>query len=124
MHYDPIICMNVPDKITTKDAAMNKYKVYGPKAIVVIEAKTKESALRKYVKEYGVLASNIEQVNDSKTIDQAIVTCDEANYNDIKEVFNLLSQALQSSSDEKKWTTLVGKAQSKLLSMATKAKGF
>ena len=241
MHYDPILCMNIPDKVTAKDAAVNEYEIHytvpGKRQTMVgsgkgsTEAEAKADFLSyhksenpniisvkfykkvtvkdglKIVKEDGLWSVykdgkqvgqsnsesgairlynkfNSEKVSDNvaakdankyveqaikwmkenkgrmeilfglehmgltpteasryfaeanmelgykyssrdvKTIDQAIITCDEANYNDIKEVFNLLSQALQSSSDEKKWTTLVGKAQSKLLSMATKAKGF
>lgn len=28
MHYDPILCMNIPDKVTAKDAAVNEYEIH------------------------------------------------------------------------------------------------
>ena len=62
-----------------------------------------------------------------KTMDKAIKATDAQSavtYDDIKEVFNILSQALQASSDEKRWMPLVGKAQSKLLTLAAKTKGY
>lgn len=62
-----------------------------------------------------------------KTMDKAIRATDTqsaVNYNDIKEVFDILSQVLQASADEKKWMPLVGKAQSKLMTLAAKTKGY
>lgn len=62
-----------------------------------------------------------------KTMDKAIKATDaqsSVTYNDIKEVFNILSQALQSSTDEKRMMTLVEKAQSKLLTLAARTKGY
>lgn len=62
-----------------------------------------------------------------KTMDKAIKAVDAQSpvtYNEIKEVFDILSQALQSSTDEKRWMPLVGKAQSKLMTLAAKTKGY
>lgn len=62
-----------------------------------------------------------------KTMDKAIKATDAQSavtYNDIKEVFDILSQVLQASADEKKWMPLVGKAQSKLMTLAAKTKGY
>lgn len=62
-----------------------------------------------------------------KTMDKAIKATDAQSavtYNDIKEVFDILSQVLQASADEKKWMPLVGKAQSKLMTLADKTKGY
>lgn len=61
---------------------------------------------------------------DSKTIDKAIKTCDASSitYNEIKSVYNLVSDALMYRNDEKKVTELLRKAQSELLTLATKTK--
>ena len=42
--------------------------------------------------------------------------------NEIKEIFNLLSNALMYNSDEKRWIPLVEKAQSRLLSISSRLK--
>lgn len=60
-----------------------------------------------------------------KTMDKAIETCDvSANISrdEIKEIFNLLSNALMYNTDERRWMPLVEKAQSKLLSISARLK--
>lgn len=57
-------------------------------------------------------------------LDAAIKTCDASSitYNEIKSVYNLVSDALMYRNDEKKVTELLRKAQSELLTLATKTK--
>ena len=59
------------------------------------------------------------------TLDGAIKSCDSSAticQNEIKEIFNLLSNALMYNSDEKRWIPLVEKAQSRLLSISSRLK--
>lgn len=58
------------------------------------------------------------------SLDKAIKTCDSSSitYNEIKSVYNLVSDALMYRNDEKKVTELLRKAQSELLTLATKTK--
>ena len=132
MKYDPIMCMMVDDSVKTEDGLddpeknagyeMKKegqyFKVYKNGKLIAIKS-TEEEARRE--------ASRHRAANDSNILDKAIKAADaqsSVTYNDIKEVFDILSQALQSSTDEKKWMTLVGKAQSKLLTLAARTKGY
>lgn len=132
MKYDPIMCMMVPDTVKTKDGLddpeknagyeMKKegqyFKIYKNGKLIAMKS-TEEEARRE--------ASRHRAANDSNAIDKAIKATDAQStvtYNDIKEVFDILSQALQSSADEKKWMPLVGKAQSKLMTLAAKTKGY
>ena len=58
-------------------------------------------------------------------LDEAIKSCDSSatiSQNEIKEIFNLLSNALMYNSDEKRWIPLVEKAQSRLLSISSRLK--
>lgn len=104
MHYDPILCMNIPDKVTAKDAIDARKdgfvihnatvrndtlyityedKLYGP------GKKKKESFTRTQAKNLltdpwsewlGTSKMVVKQfAADSKTIDQAIKSCDVAN---------------------------------------------
>lgn len=132
MKYDPIMCMMVDDSVKMKDGLddpeknegyeMKKegqyFKIYKNGKLIGMKS-TEEEARRE--------ASRHRAANDSNTLDKAIKAVDaqsSVTYNDIKEVFDILSQALQSSTDEKRWMPLVGKAQSKLLTLAARAKGY
>lgn len=94
MHYDPIMCMMVPDKGTkTKDAeryakkqglavdAMTtdaEYKIIGADRTHYVTAKSAEEAIKKFKKEYGWGGFlKAYKVSDSKkAIDKAIRNCD------------------------------------------------
>ena len=64
------------------------------------------------------------EVKNMSKLDVAIKTCDVSSitYNEIKSVYNLVSDALMYRNDEKKVTELLRKAQSELLTLATKTK--
>lgn len=60
-----------------------------------------------------------------KTMNKAIKTCDSSaniSRDEIKEIFNLLSNALMYNADSKKWMPFVEKAQSRLLSISVRLK--
>lgn len=65
-----------------------------------------------------------EKVSSKDTWNEAIRNCDAASitYNEIKSVYNLVSDAMMYRSDEKKVFELLRKAQSELLTLAVKAK--
>lgn len=89
MHYDPILCMNMPDKVTAKDASWKAWSLYiDGKAVKQFNSEMppiKEA--REYMKanhpdKVGKLSRNtgsssgyMVAANDSKTIDQAISVC-------------------------------------------------
>lgn len=90
VHYDPILCMNVPDKATTKDASWKAWTLYiDGKAIKQFTSEIppiKEA--REYIKanhpgKVGKLSRNtgsssgyMVAANDNKTVDQAIKVAD------------------------------------------------
>lgn len=91
MHYDPILCMNVPDKVTAKDAAVNEYEIHytvpGKSQTMVgsgkgsTEAEAKADFLSYHKSENPKITSVkfYKKVSDSsKTIDQAIKVTDYA----------------------------------------------
>lgn len=70
----------------------------------------------------GLLEDTAAKANDEKpTIDNAIRIMDSAK-SDAKEVYNILAQALQNSTNPNKVSELISKAQGKLLEMAARAK--
>lgn len=76
MHYDPIMCMNIPDSVKTKDA---EFKMYGPEFHhPIIKAKSKGEAIKKAKEIYG-WGGKVEavKVSDEKAIDKAIRIMDE-----------------------------------------------
>lgn len=86
MRYDPIMCMNVPDSVKTKDAkSYGKYKLPNGEIVEVIDRKNVHGAdTIVYKNSRGVhfatvdwFMSNAKKVRDSKTIDKAIRSCDE-----------------------------------------------
>lgn len=85
MKYDPILCMNVPDGVKTKDAVPNGWKVTleknRNKYFVYSKAMTARGAELEARKEYpDATVLNVERHNvaDSNTIDKAIKLCDYA----------------------------------------------
>lgn len=91
MHYDPVLCMNVPDKVTAKDAAVNEYEIHytipGKNQEMVgsgkgsSEAEAKADFLNYHKSENPKITSVklYKKIKDSKTIDQAIRSCDAVN---------------------------------------------
>lgn len=70
----------------------------------------------------GFLEDTATKANDEKpTIDKAIHSMDSAK-SDAREVYNILAQALQNSTNPNKVSELISKAQGKLLEMAARAK--
>lgn len=79
MHYDPILCMNVPDKAITKDA---EFQMFGPEFHhPIIKASSKEEAIKKAKEIYG-WGGKVEavKVSDEKPIDKAIKAADKAEF--------------------------------------------
>lgn len=138
MKYDPILCMMVDDSVKTKDASWKAWSLYIDGKFVksfnsemppIKEAKEylKENypgKVAKLSRNTGSSSGYVISSRDSKTIDKAIKTCDASSitYNEIKSVYNLVSDALMYRNDEKKVTELLRKAQSELLTLATKTK--
>ena len=70
----------------------------------------------------GFLEDTATKANDENTtIDKAIHSMDSAK-SDAREVYNILAQALQNSTNPNKVSELISKAQGKLLEMAARAK--
>lgn len=77
---------------------------------------------KKYNPWTGFLEDTATKANDEKpTIDKAIHSMDSAK-SDAREVYNILAQALQNSTNPNKVSELISKAQGKLLEMAVRAK--
>lgn len=77
---------------------------------------------KKYNPWTGFLEDTVTKANDEKpTIDKAIHIMDSAK-SDAREVYNILAQALQNSTNPNKVSELISKAQGKLLEMAARAK--
>ena len=126
------------DSVETKDASWKAWSLYIDGKFV--KAFNSEMPPIKEAKEYmkenypgkvaklsrntGSASGYVISSRDSKTIDKAIKTCDSSSitYNEIKSVYNLVSDALMYRNDEKKVTELLRKAQSELLTLATKTK--
>lgn len=131
MRYDPIMCMMVDDSVKTKDA--NKYV---EKAVQLIKEGKGPIAILSTLKGMGLTPADANSYYaeaksltgyrsyDEKALDKAIKTCDASSitYNEIKSVYNLVSDALMYRNDEKKVTELLRKSQSELLTLATKTK--
>ena len=64
---------------------------------------------------------NIKMFDEKPTIDNAIRNMDSAK-SDAREVYNILAQALQNSTNPNKVSELISKAQGKLLEMSARAK--
>lgn len=126
------------DSVKTKDASWKEWSLYINGKFVksfnsemppIKEAKEylKENypgKVAKLSRNTGSASGYVISSRDSKTIDKAIKTCDASSitYNEIKSVYNLVSDALMYRNDEKKVTELLRKAQSELLTLATKTK--
>ena len=55
------------------------------------------------------------------TLDGAIKSCD-SSYSDLKEVYNILAEAIRNSANADKMVQLIIKAQGKVLELAAKSK--
>ncbi len=130
MHYDTVMCMMVEDKVKTKDTVPNGWRVTVEqnlkKYYVYSKALSESGAKLEAIKEYpNATVLNVERCNvkdsDKKTIDKAIRTCDSM-YSDLKEVYNILAEALRNSSNSDKMVQLVSKAQGKILELAAKSR--
>ena len=55
------------------------------------------------------------------TLDGAIKSCD-SSYSDLKEVYNILAEAIRNSTNTDKMVQLISKAQGKVLELAAKSK--
>lgn len=93
MHYDPILCMNIPDKFTAKDVAVNEYGIHytvpGKNQGMVgsgrgtTEAEAKADFLSYHKSENPKITSVkfYKKVSDSnKTIDKAIKAMDKTEF--------------------------------------------
>ena len=67
------------------------------------------------------LMSEGKKVSDKNTIDKAIKTCDDS-YSDLKDVYNILVEAIRNSANTDKMVQLISKAQGKILELAAKSK--
>lgn len=55
------------------------------------------------------------------SIDKAIKTCD-TSYSDLKDIYNILAEAIRNSANADKMVQLIIKAQGKILELAAKSK--
>lgn len=124
--YDPILCMMVEDySVKTKDESYfirgRKYKVIERKGdnVKVLGPDGKVTNMS-----IDFMMSEGKKTSDSKNIDEAIRALDTSviTYNEIKSVYNLVSNALMYRGNEGKLVNLLEKAQSELLSIASKTK--
>lgn len=88
MKYDPIMCMMVPEKVTTKDSVVNEYEIHytvpGKRDVMVgsgrgsTEAEAKADFLSYHKSENPKITSVkfYKKVSDEKALDKAITTCD------------------------------------------------
>ena len=108
-------------KASVKDAAPivgKKYTIRG-KEFKVLEVKGDNV---KVLGSDGIVSHlNIRMFDEKPTIDNAIRSMDSAK-SDAREVYNILAQALQNSTNPNKVSELISKAQGKLLEMAARAK--
>ena len=91
MKYDPIMCMMVPDKVTTKDYAVNEYEIHytvpGKSGAMVgsgkgsTEAEAKADFMNYHKSENPKITSVkfYKKVSDYNTLDKAISNCDAEN---------------------------------------------
>ena len=142
MRYDPIMCMMVDDSVKTKDANKNEgYKIHkaeirGDKLYLTYtdllyggketESFTKSEAKGFLTDPWNTWEGNTKSVmmkfvKDSKTIDKAIKTCDDS-YSDLRDVYNILVEAIRNSANTDKMVQLISKAQGKILELAAKSK--
>lgn len=81
MKYDPIMCMNVPDSVKTKDAMFNVvYKTDSGTMQALLKAENEKEAESKVrAKEGDKFKSliGVKKMSDSNTLDKAIRNCDE-----------------------------------------------
>ena len=105
MHYDPIMCMNIPDKAKVKDGLYDPeknagyilkkegqyYKVYKNNKLVAMSS-TEEGAARE--------AARHRAANDSKIIDNAIKICDKTKFDpqDIRDIRKAIGSLKAASS--------------------------
>ena len=118
------------DSVKTKDAkSYGKYKLPNGEIVEVIDRKNVHGAdTIVYKNSRGVhfatvdwFMSNAKKVRDSNTIDKAIKTCDDS-YSDLKDVYNILVEAIRNSANTDKMVQLISKAQGKILELAAKSK--
>lgn len=151
MHYDPVMCMMVPGSKTIDELSLAQKKQVVTELKGFLKKSYNFSDEREYARAYedlrhmfttgsrksisGLFENAVKKtgsrdgsignnVSDEKTIDKAIRSCDASSitYNEIKSVYNLVSDALMYRNDEKKVAELLRKAQSELLTLATKTK--
>lgn len=92
MKYDPIMCMMVPEKVNTKDSAVNEYEIHytvpGKGEAMVgsgrgsTEAEAKADFLKYHKSENPKITSVkfYKKISDEKAIDKAITTCDKTEF--------------------------------------------
>lgn len=92
MKYDPIMCMMVPEKVTTKDSVVNEYEIHytvpGKSDVMVgsgkgsTEAEAKADFMSYHKSENPKITSVkfYKKVSDEKAIDKAITTCDKTEF--------------------------------------------
>ena len=115
MHYDPVLCMNVPDKVTAKDAAVNEYEIHytipGKNQEMVgsgkgsSEAEAKADFLNYHKSENPKITSVklYKKIKDSKTIDQAIRSCDRVTVKYDDAIGDTHTFFKESEEEAKKW---------------------
>lgn len=91
MKYDPIMCMMVPEKVTTKDSAVNEYEIHytvpGKRDVMVgsgkgsTEAEAKADFMKYHKSENPKITSVkfYKKVSDESALDKAIKSCDTPN---------------------------------------------
>ena len=140
--YDPILCMIVDDSVKTQDElslAQKKQVVTELKGYLKKSYNFSDES--EYARAYedlrhmfttgsrksisGLFENAVKKTgaHDSvkKTIDKEIKTCDDS-YSDLKDVYNILVEAIRNSANTDKMVQLISKAQGKILELAAKSK--
>lgn len=147
MHYDPILCMNVPDKVTAKDElslAQKKQVVTELKGYLKKSYNFSDES--EYARAYedlrhmfttgsrksisGLFKNTVKKTgahDSASAIDNAIKIADGATgdklYADVKAIYNLFSNILLTYSNEQSVQKLANEGTKKCLEIAAKVKG-
>lgn len=147
MHYDPILCMNVPDKVTAKDElslAQKKQVVTELKGYLKKSYNFSDES--EYARAYedlrhmfttgsrksisGLFKNTVKKTgahDSASAIDNAIKIADGATgdklYADVKAIYNLFSNILLTYSNEQSVQKLANEGTKKCLELAAKVKG-
>lgn len=131
-YYDPVLCMVVEEPATKANDSKtcdgkNEYEIHytvpGKNGTMVGSGKgtSEQEAKEDFMAYHKSENPTVTKVKLYKSLDNAIRNMDSVKY-DVREVYNILAQALQNSTNPNKVSELISKAQGKLLEMAARAK--